>query len=157
MNRNQSLWVAFALETPERRLFFGGDSGYGPHYETIGREFGGFDLVALDSGQYDPRWPYIHMTPEEAVQAMRDLRGRALLSAHVGRFAIARHPWDEPFERLAASSQAMDSRLLTPVIGELIVLADDPQRFDRWWEDLSNGGNGARTHFRRLNSTMLKI
>jgi len=29
------------------------------------------------------------------------------------------------------------SRLLTPVIGELIVLADEAQRLERWWEDLA--------------------
>ena len=36
------------------------------------------------------------MTPEEAVLAARDLGARTLLPAHVGRFAIANHPWDEP-------------------------------------------------------------
>jgi hypothetical protein len=40
-----------------------GDTGYGPHLADIGLRFGGFDLVVLDTGQYDERWPYIHMTP----------------------------------------------------------------------------------------------
>ena len=30
--RNQALWVGFALVSPERRLFFSGDSGYAPHF-----------------------------------------------------------------------------------------------------------------------------
>jgi L-ascorbate metabolism protein UlaG (beta-lactamase superfamily) len=78
LDRNRTLWAGFVLESGKRRILFGGDSGYGPHYAELARRFGGFDLVALDMGQYDARWPYIHMTPEEAAQAAMDLN----LSAH---------------------------------------------------------------------------
>ncbi len=96
LEKNKTLWAGFALETSERSIFFSGDSGYGPHFSEIGRTFNGFDLVLLDCGQYDPRWAYIHMTPEEAAQAAQDLGARALIPAHVGRFTIADHSWDEP-------------------------------------------------------------
>ena len=62
LTRNQTLWGGFVITSPQFRLLLGGDSGYGPHFKAIGERFGGFDLVALDTGQYDPRWPYIHMT-----------------------------------------------------------------------------------------------
>lgn len=104
LRQNQTLWAGFALESAARRLFFSGDSGYGPHFAEIGRRFGGFDFAALDCGQYDDRWAYIHMTPEEAVKAARDLNASMLLPSHVGRFSIARHAWDEPFIRIAAAS-----------------------------------------------------
>lgn len=55
--KNKTLWAGFVLETPERRIFFSGDSGYGPHFADIAGRFDGFDLAALDGGQYDPRWP----------------------------------------------------------------------------------------------------
>lgn len=84
-------------------------------------------------GQYDARWPYIHMTPEEAAQAAEALDAKALLPAHVGKFSIARHAWDEPFERIAAASEGKRYRLPTPMIGEPIHLADARQRFGRWW------------------------
>ena len=80
-----------ALETPERRIFYSGDSGYGPHFKKIGETFQGFDLVLLDAGQYDSRWALIHMTPAEAAQAAEDLQAKALIPAHAGRFAIANH------------------------------------------------------------------
>jgi L-ascorbate metabolism protein UlaG (beta-lactamase superfamily) len=134
LRRNRTLWVSFAVEAPGRKLYFSGDSGYGPHFAQIGKQFGGFDLVALDGGQYNPRWPYIHMTPEEAVQASRDLRGRAVVPAHVGRFKLARHPWDEPFERFVAASEKQGIKLLTPRIGEPVMLADDEKQFERWWQ-----------------------
>jgi L-ascorbate metabolism protein UlaG (beta-lactamase superfamily) len=131
--KNQTLWAGFALETPKLRIFFSGDSGYGPHFSEIGAAFKEFDLALLDCGQYDPRWAYIHMTPEEAAVAARDLGARALLPAHVGRFAIANHPWDEPFRRLAEASREQSYALVTPRIGELVAPDDKASRFPGWW------------------------
>lgn len=133
MVRNRTLWVGFALETPGRRLFFSGDSGYGPHFAEIGQRLGGFDLAVLDSGQYDPRWPYIHMNPEEAVKATRDLRAATLLPGHVGKFAMARHAWDNPFQRLVKASEAQSLRLLTPMQGDPVRLDEPGQTFPAWW------------------------
>ncbi|KYZ75152.1 MBL fold metallo-hydrolase [Anaerosporomusa subterranea] len=134
LTRNKTLWASFALVTPERRIFFSGDSGYGPHFKQIGESLNGFDLVILDNGQYDKDWPYVHMTPEEAVQAAEDLKAKALLPAHVGKFAIANHPWDEPFQRITAASQNKNYRLLTPMLGEPVELANEQQVFSPWWE-----------------------
>jgi L-ascorbate metabolism protein UlaG (beta-lactamase superfamily) len=134
LRQNKTLWAGFALESSKQRLFFSGDSGYGSHFAEIGRRFGDFDLVALDCGQYDDRWAYIHMTPEEAAQAARDLGARALIPAHVGRFTIANHPWDEPFKRLKEASQDKSYRLLTPKIGEPVALNDILSQFSHWWE-----------------------
>lgn len=136
LTRNKTLWVAFALETAQRRLFFSGDSGYGPHFREIGKRFGGFDIVALDTGQYDKRWAHIHMFPEEASQAAEDLGAEAFLPAHVGRFSLAAHDWDEPFQQLHKAGQGKRHRLLTPRIGEVIRVADKSQRFDLWWKQV---------------------
>lgn len=136
LTRNKTLWVGFALETPKRRLFFSGDSGFGPHFAEIGRRFGGFDLVMLDMGQYNVRWAPIHMNPEEAAQVAELLKAKALLPAHVARFSLARHPWDEPLERIEAASQGKPYRLLTPRIGEPVDLTDSGQRFAAWWKGI---------------------
>jgi L-ascorbate metabolism protein UlaG (beta-lactamase superfamily) len=134
LTRNKTLWTGFALVTPQHQVFISGDSGYGPHFKQIGESLNGFDLVILDNGQYDKNWPYIHMTPEEAVQAAEDLKAKALLPAHVGKFAIANHPWDEPFERITEASKDKEFRLLTPMIGEPVELENQQQRFSPWWE-----------------------
>ncbi len=133
-SRNKTLWAGFVLETPRRRLFLSGDTGYGPHFADLGRAFGGFDLVALDGGQYDARWPLIHMTPEEAVRAAQDLGARSMLLAHVGRFCIAAHAWDEPFKRVVVAGKGKDFRLLTPKIGEPVRLDGREQHFPPWWQ-----------------------
>jgi len=130
---NQTLWAGFVIQTPDIRIFYSGDSGYGPHFSEIGKAFHGFDLALLDCGQYDPRWAYIHMTPEEAVRAAQDLGARALIPAHVGRFTIANHPWDEPFKRLAEECQKQSFRLLTPKIGEPVMPDDTHAPFSSWW------------------------
>jgi len=106
------------------------------HIFEIGEAFHGFDLALLDCGQYDPRWSYIHMTPEEAAQAARDLGARALIPAHVGRFTIANHPWDEPFKRLTEASQDKSYQLLTPKIGEPVMQGDTFSQFYSWWTDI---------------------
>ena len=134
---NKTLWAGYALTTARRRIFVSGDTGYGPHFADIGHRFEGFDLVVLDTGQYDERWPYIHMTPEEAARAAQDLRANALLPGHVGKFSLARHSWDDPYRRITAASEGRSYRLLTPMIGSPIVLDDKQQRFHRWWEDLA--------------------
>ncbi|WP_417070603.1 MBL fold metallo-hydrolase [Niveibacterium terrae] len=133
LTRNKTLWGGFVLESATQRLLFSGDTGYGPHFKDIAQRFGRFDLVALDMGQYDPRWPDIHMTPEQAAQAAEDLKTRAMLPAHIGRFSIARHAWNEPFERISAAGQGKGYHLLTPRIGEALQLDGEEQAFSPWW------------------------
>jgi L-ascorbate metabolism protein UlaG (beta-lactamase superfamily) len=136
LTKNKTLWAGFVLETPQHRIFLSGDTGYGPHFADIARIFDGFDLVAIDGGQYDPRWPLIHMTPEEAVRAAEELRAKSMMLAHVGRFSIASHPWDEPFKRVVEASKNKKFRLVTPKIGEPLRLDGMGQAFDSWWEDV---------------------
>ena len=39
----------------------------------------------LENGQYDKRWAYIHMMPEETAQAAVEIGAKALLPAHSGK------------------------------------------------------------------------
>lgn len=134
ITRNKTLWAGFLLETPGRKVFYSGDSGYGPHFADIGAKFGPVDLAIMEAGQYDPSWKNIHMMPEEAAKGALDLRAKALLPVHSGRFTISNHAWDDPYKRLAAASEGKPFRLLTPQIGEVADLGDQDQRFGAWWE-----------------------
>lgn len=133
-DRNRTLWVAFALETSSRRIFYSGDSGYGSHFKAIGDRFSGFDLVMIDSGQYNEAWQYVHMNPEQAAQAAVDLQARSALPSHTGRFNISYHAWDEPFRRFTKASAEKPYRLATPKIGEVVDLGNPAQPFSPWWE-----------------------
>jgi L-ascorbate metabolism protein UlaG (beta-lactamase superfamily) len=134
LDRNRTLWASFALETPSRRIFYSGDSGYGPHFKEIGERFGGFDLVMLDSGQYNESWQYVHMMPEQSAQAAEDLNAMAALPSHAGKFSIAYHSWDDPFKRFLKASENRTYQPVTPRIGEVVRLAAEDQVFSRWWE-----------------------
>ena len=134
LKRNQTLWASFMFVTPTQKIYYSGDSGYGPHFKAIGEQFGKVDLAILEDGQYDQDWRYIHMMPEQTAQAAVDLNAQRVLPGHAGRFVLAKHTWDDPYKRLAAASKDKTYRLLTPMQGEPVWLADTTQTFHAWWE-----------------------
>jgi L-ascorbate metabolism protein UlaG (beta-lactamase superfamily) len=120
------------------RLFFSGDTGYFAGFKEIGRRFGPFDVAMLETGAYDAQWPYVHMQPEQTVQAHIDLGARWLMPVHNGTFDLAMHGWQEPFERVLALSEANGIALATPRMGERLDLAA-PQAATRWWRATEEG------------------
>ena len=76
----------FSVRYPQQKIYYSGDSGYGPHFKAIGDEFGPVDLAIMENGQYDRGLEIYHMMPDETAQAADDLRARAVLPGHAGRF-----------------------------------------------------------------------
>jgi L-ascorbate metabolism protein UlaG (beta-lactamase superfamily) len=136
LKQNQTEWAGFAFITPQRKVFYSGDGGYGRHFKAIGEQFGGFDLAILEDGQYNADWPRIHMMPEETAQAAVDVRAKTVLPVHNGKFALARHAWQEPYERLAAASADKDYALLTPEIGEKLDIGSREKSNNPWWREI---------------------
>lgn len=65
---NFTLWCSFVIEGPSgRRIFFGGDTGYCPTFQEIGREQGPFELAIIPIGAYHPREMFSpqHVGPKE--------------------------------------------------------------------------------------------
>ncbi|MDB4304189.1 MBL fold metallo-hydrolase, partial [Desulfosarcina sp.] len=134
--RNKALWTSFVLKSPSFNLFIGGDSGYDTHFADIGLNYGPFDLVILENGQYDKKWKYIHMMPEEVLQASFDLKAKRLFPVHSSKFAIANHPWDEPLSEITKLNKDSELKLITPIIGEQVNLKDTTQTFTQWWKGI---------------------
>ena len=134
--RNKTLWVSFVLQTPAHKIYIGGDSGYDDHFKTIGNTHGPFDLAILECGQYNKSWKYIHMLPEETVQAALDLGAKKLLAVHWGKFALSLHAWDEPIQRVYIAASEKQMPLLTPMIGEQVNINDNRQAFAPWWKNI---------------------
>jgi len=130
----RTLWVSFVLQTPSYKLFIGGDGGYDNHFAEIGKKFGSFDLAILENGQYNKNWKYIHMMPEQVLQAAKDLKAKRLFPVHSSKFALANHAWDEPLKRITELNQKSEIQLATPKIGEKVNLNDFTQTFEKWWE-----------------------
>ena len=87
---------AALCSSPEQKVYYSGDSGYGPHFKAIGEQFGEVDLAIMENGQYDQDWKYIHMLPDETAQASADLNAKAVVPGHNGRFVLAKHTWNDP-------------------------------------------------------------
>ncbi|HEY6528035.1 MAG TPA: MBL fold metallo-hydrolase [Cellvibrionaceae bacterium] len=132
---NATLWASWVIIDNDTRIFFSGDTGYFPGFKVIGERFGPFDITLLETGAYNRSWAYVHMQPEETLQAHKDLRGRWLLPIHNGTFDLALHAWYEPFERIAALAEAEHIALCTPIMGEPVDLKI-PREFSRWWQPL---------------------
>jgi N-acyl-phosphatidylethanolamine-hydrolysing phospholipase D len=103
VDSGRRLWASWAV-IGSRRFYFGGDTGYSPHLAMIGAALGPFDLAALPIGSYTPREIArpVHMSPEEALQASRELRSARFIGIHWGTFELAREAYDEPPRRIAA-------------------------------------------------------
>jgi L-ascorbate metabolism protein UlaG (beta-lactamase superfamily) len=129
---NSTLWASWVIVDDDLRVFFSGDTGYFDGFRTIGERLGPFDVTLVETGAYDAQWPYVHMQPEETVQAHIDLRGRWLMPIHNGTFDLAMHRWQEPFERVTGLALARGVALSTPRMGERLDLSA-PHRGERWW------------------------
>ena len=70
---SQTLWAGYALRGPRHSAYFPGDSGTSKRFASIGADLGPFDVTLMPVGAYDRFWPDIHMDPEQAVAAHRDV------------------------------------------------------------------------------------
>jgi L-ascorbate metabolism protein UlaG (beta-lactamase superfamily) len=107
-DRNEVLWGGFVVEHPALRFYFAGDTGYSRDFADIGERLGPIDLAALPIGSYEPRWfmRAMHINPDEAVQAHRDLGARFSVAMHWGTFEMTDEAIDEPPKALARALQA---------------------------------------------------
>jgi L-ascorbate metabolism protein UlaG (beta-lactamase superfamily) len=129
---DKTLWASWAIVDDDLRVFFSGDTGYFDGFKTIGERLGPFDVTFIETGAYDPQWPYVHMQPTESVQAHVDLRGRWMMPIHNGTFDLAMHRWQDPFEQVSALAAERNVALSTPRMGERLAL-DAPHAGERWW------------------------
>lgn len=134
--RNTTLWLSFLLESPTMKIYIGGDSGYDTHFAEIGKQHGPVDLAILENGQYDIKWKYIHMLPDEVLKAGKDLKAKRVFPVHSSKFAMANHAWYEPLKEVTELNKLINIPLITPMIGEYVNLKDESQQFKQWWKGI---------------------
>ncbi|MFT4152405.1 MBL fold metallo-hydrolase [Parafilimonas sp.] len=132
--RNKTLWLSFVLQSPTKKIFIGGDSGYDTHFAETGKKFGPFDLAIIENGQYNESWKYIHLLPDEVIKAAKELNAKCILPVHAGKFALALHAWDEPLRLITENNKSHQLNIITPMIGEVVGLDNENQTFSNWWE-----------------------
>lgn len=124
LTSNQSLWASFLLTTPAQKVYIGGDSGYDTHFAEIARQHPGITLAILENGQYNENWKNIHTMPEYLGQVAMDLNAEKVITVHHSKFALSRHPWDEPLRNEQQAAKEDSLNLIVPVIGEVVRLDD---------------------------------
>ncbi len=122
-DRNATLWASWSIASRTRKVFFAGDTGYGPVFGEIGRRIGPFDLALVPIGAYEPSsiMRPVHCNPEEAVALGRDVGAATLVAMHWGSIVLTDEPPFEPAGRFrAAASRAgiPDDRAWVMRIGE---------------------------------------
>ncbi len=102
-DRDKALWVGFVLEGPSGRVYFAGDTGFGPHFRQIRKRLGAPRLALLPIGAYRPEWfmARVHISPAEAVRAHHLLGAHTSIGIHFGTFRLADDGQTEPLETLA--------------------------------------------------------
>lgn len=135
LSSNHTLWAGYMLQTRIGNMLLSGDTGYDKHFQEIKKRFGTIDFAIMENGQYNNDWKYIHILPEDLVKAVKELQPNKLMTVHHSKFALARHAWYEPLQKIAQAAEEHSFHLITPKIGEPILLQDSTQTFSRWWED----------------------
>lgn len=138
-DRDQALWSSWVLKSENSSVFFSGDTGYFDGFKAIGEKYGPFDITLMETGAYDKDWPEVHMSPEESIQAHKDLQGKKMLPIHNGTFDLAFHEWTDPFEQALAISNRESVDLMTPKMGQVLTIDNEDSvssaRELLWWRN----------------------
>lgn len=132
-DRNKTIWGSWVIKGKSSKIYFSGDSGYGPHFEEIGNKYGPFDFAMMECGQYNQKWIDIHMMPDQTIQATIDLKAGKMMPIHWGAFQLSVHTWDDPVIQAKKFAKNENLEFVTPIIGVRISLQESTTS---WWEDL---------------------
>ena len=135
-NSQSTLWSSWVITSENENIYFSGDSGYAPHFKEIGEKYGPFNLALMECGQYNLMWPDIHMMPEETAQAGIDVRANKIMPIHWAGFKLALHDWKDPIVRVKAKADELNIEVITPQIGQEIIIKDSVTTYLNWWKDL---------------------
>lgn len=86
----------FVLEHQGRKIYHAGDSAYFDGFKEIGKAFAP-EIALLPIGAYHPdSFRTVHMGPDQAMTAFKDLKARCLVPMHYGSFKLSFEALDEP-------------------------------------------------------------
>jgi len=103
----------FVLEHQGRRVYHAGDSAYFDGFKEIGRICAP-EIALLPIGAYHPEtFRRVHMGPDEALRAFKDLRAQWFVPMHYGSFRLSFEEMDEPprWLRELAEEQTLTKKL----------------------------------------------
>ena len=103
----------FVLEHQGRKIYHAGDSAYFDGFKEIGEKLHP-EIALLPIGAYHPEsFRKVHMGPDEAMTAFKDLRAKIFVPMHYGTFKLSFEDMAEPPRWLKeiAAQQKLTARL----------------------------------------------
>ncbi|MFP4548919.1 MAG: MBL fold metallo-hydrolase [Fidelibacterota bacterium] len=134
-DRARTLWCSWIIKSGGHKIFFSGDTGYGPHFQEIYEKYGAVHLALLECGQYNQQWKNVHMFPEQTVAAARDLKASIFMPIHWSGFTLSVHDWTEPVMLVIQAAEKDNIKITTPQIGQTINLHKGHFPIDNWWQE----------------------
>jgi L-ascorbate metabolism protein UlaG (beta-lactamase superfamily) len=123
---NRTLWGAYLIRANGKSLYFGSDSGYGPHYADFKKYFGGVDVALIGVGAYKPEWfmAASHQSPADAVKAAQTMGAKKFIPMHYGTFDLSDEPLGDPYRSLQTLQKRPENQSLIYLadVGEVIAL-----------------------------------
>jgi L-ascorbate metabolism protein UlaG (beta-lactamase superfamily) len=96
LHDDRSGYGGFVLEYQGRRIYHAGDSAYFDGFKEIGRRCPP-EIALLPIGAYHPEGlRRVHMGPDEAINAFKDLKAKWLVPMHFGSFKLSFEGINEP-------------------------------------------------------------
>lgn len=128
-----NLWSGFIIEFKDennltKKIYFGGDTGYGEFLKRDVSPYGPFDLALVGIGSFElpfnSRAPIVHTTPEQAVRIASDINSKKLIGMHWGTIKMADEDPMTLFPRAKKEAQVCGytGEIIQMAIGETISL-----------------------------------
>ncbi len=128
---NRRLWGGFVIRSGSTTIYFGGDSGYGRHYQQVGELFPDIDYFLIGIGGYEPRWfmEPVHNSPGDALKAFIDSGAKMLVPMHYGTFDLSDEPPGMPLRLLMAEAgnSGLSDKVKPLMINESLEIRDQTQ------------------------------
>jgi L-ascorbate metabolism protein UlaG (beta-lactamase superfamily) len=125
-DRNMSLWGSWMIEVAGKTVYFGGDTAFGEHFNTIAQEYPSIDLAILPISPCEPResMKHAHIDALEAIQAFIALGAGQFIPIHWGTFRFGNEPVHLAIDRLVhgwCRNQLDEAKLVIPKAGKRLL------------------------------------
>jgi L-ascorbate metabolism protein UlaG (beta-lactamase superfamily) len=118
----RTLWAAFVIDAAGYKIYHVGDSGYGEgaNFRAAAAKHGAFDLALLPLGAYEPAefMADSHMSPSDAVKAMRDCNAIQAMGHHHETFQLGFEAYEDSRKDLTAALSK--DRFSAPKVGGFV-------------------------------------
>lgn len=121
-DQNKALWGTFLITTSFGSICFIGDSGYNQSiFHDLGEKYN-IALSLIPIGAYEPRWfmKDIHMNPEDAILAHKDMRSKCSIASHFDTFQLADEAFNQAITDLTEAKtkhKISDKEFIIPRVG----------------------------------------